>query len=950
MTSPKPRPDVTVVLIVYNDAARIEVAVRSVLEQSLRSREVIVVDDHSVDDTPAVVERLVAENPGLVRYIRLPANSGGCGAPRNAGVSQARGRYVMFLDSDDVLDRHACRNMMEMAEESGADMVIGRCVRRDVPTGKETSWMPWLVERRVVYESLSEQPDLLYDVLSTNKLYRHEFLVRENLVFLEDRLYEDNLFSAHAYLTAKKIGVIPQRVYVWNIERKAVALSISSRAGNLRNITDRIAVTQEIDKLLAQHGTAELRLKKDVRFIENDLRTHLAGLSRLPEQTQHALVDIARPYVQTLLPEAFHQAKPLPAIAAYMVRQGDYEGVAGAHDYLVYRRHRAALTTDLVVRDGRVFWCDRHLDDPLGRAVLDVTELGLQDHPLGELNLGSRILGVQAVGDQVTVTGEFVNPLGRITPEGKPSASLIFQDRRGTRRTFATSVQLDIDDARVRWTSAFHSKQLLRPIGLLDPVYTIRLGLTSGGEVAQLHLFTDEATTEALRLPVRPRLSRLTADVLLGYPTDAGDVALRLAAAGRIARRGGAAMARLRRIAIGDRAWRKASAAQRAILQRLNRRSTKLAWYERVFTRLPISKRTIVFESHMGKQFSDSPRAIYEELKHSGTSFRPVWVYATHPTGFPSDVRLVRRQSWRYLWALGRARFWVDNQGFPHDLKKRSGTTYIQTWHGSAYKRMGFDEATVKSDTRRAQQLLQNAIDRFDVFLIRSNHDARTLAKGMQISGELMPVGYPRNDALVTGGDPAELAALRRRLGLTDDRRVLLYAPTFRPKPGRGPHRMAIPFDLERFARELGDRMVLLIRPHYLETVVLPPGLTGAVRSVAGVHDITPLMLISDALITDYSSVMFDYALLDRPLLFHVPDLDDYLHGRGAYFDLVEHAPGPLTYDDDGLFGRLADLDTVERDYAGRRADFRARFGEYDTGNAAKAVVDRFFAQGGPRG
>jgi CDP-glycerol glycerophosphotransferase len=358
-----------------------------------------------------------------------------------------------------------------------------------------------------------------------------------------------------------------------------------------------------------------------------------------------------------------------------------------------------------------------------------------------------------------------------------------------------------------------------------------------------------------------------------------------------------------------------------------------------------------VFESHMGKQFSDSPRAIYEELKRRETSFRPVWVYATHPAGFPADARLVRRQSWAYLWALGRARFWVDNQGFPHDLKKRPGTTYIQTWHGSAFKRMGFDEAAVRSDTLRRQQVLKKAIDRFDVFLVRSEHDVRTLTKGLQVGGELMRVGYPRNDALVNDDNQTEQETLRKSLGLTDSRRVVLYAPTFRPEQlGRG-RGLVLPFELHDFVQRFGEDTVLLVRPHYLTSFVLPPMYAHSVRNVAQIHDVTPLLQISDALITDYSSLMFDYALLDRPMIFHVPDYDDYVgRNRGAYFDLASAAPGPVTRTSEELFAALTDLPGNGAAFVEKRRDFVAKFGEYDTGRAAKAVVDRFFQPGARRG
>jgi CDP-glycerol glycerophosphotransferase len=120
---------------------------------------------------------------------------------------------------------------------------------------------------------------------------------------------------------------------------------------------------------------------------------------------------------------------------------------------------------------------------------------------------------------------------------------------------------------------------------------------------------------------------------------------------------------------------------------------------------------------------------------------------------------------------------------------------------------------------------------------------------------------------------------------------------------------------------------------------------------VANVHDVTPLLQIADAVITDYSSLMFDYALLNRPMIFHVPDYDDYVgSSRGSYFDLAEVAPGPLTRTPDALFAELADLDHLKDRYAEQHRAFVARFCEYDTGSAAKAVVDRFFSPGARRG
>ena len=164
-------PDVSVVVIGYNDAANLPKAVRSILGQTLHNLEVVIVDDHSSDETPQVCARLAAEDP-RVRHHRLAENSGGCSKPRNTGIEHARGRYVMFLDSDDSLDRHACLNMLQAAEEYDADLVSGVCIRRHLNRSgliEDVPWWPEMYTERKVLENVADMPDLLRDTLSTNK-------------------------------------------------------------------------------------------------------------------------------------------------------------------------------------------------------------------------------------------------------------------------------------------------------------------------------------------------------------------------------------------------------------------------------------------------------------------------------------------------------------------------------------------------------------------------------------------------------------------------------------------------------------------------------------------------------------------------------------------------------------------------------------------------------------
>jgi CDP-glycerol glycerophosphotransferase len=945
------RPDVSVVVIAYNDAARLPRAVGSVLAQSLGGIETIVVDDASEDGTGQVADRLAADHPGRVRAVHLPENSGGCGRPRNEGVRRARGAHVMFLDSDDVLDRHACLNLVAASEETGADLVSGQCVRvhPDRPGARGRAWYPRLYERRAVLDSIVQNPDLLYDTLSTNKCYRRDFLAEHDLTFTEDLHYEDLLFSAQAYLAARRIALIPHRVYDWYWQRGAARRSISNRRAELRNFADRLEIHRRIDAALHAHGAPDLKLHKDAKFVNHDLLLYLRELRGRDLEYQRRFLELAASYVAELDPRVLEKANPMPAIAAFLLGHLDLEGALAAAEY--GRSKVPELCTELTERDGRVYW--GRLDGRPAHSVLDVTELGIHAASLDRVRPGGTLTRLERHGPLVRMAGRVDDPLGRIPPDAEPTVQVEFVDRRRRHRVFRVPAKVTHAGDRIEWRAGFAPARLLHPSGFVDPDWDLRLRvrLPTTGEQALTKPRPAGGVLPEVALPVRPRLTRLAGDRLIPYVTEGGYVAFRLTGDGRGHRAACRAVQHAVSTPTGRRLWTRAREAERRMLRRVNGRKTRHAIYNRLLVRLPIRKGTAVFESRMGERYSGNPRYIYEELCRSGRPMRVFWSYAKTSHGFPEGADLVRRGSWAYYLALARAEFWVDDQGFPKGLRKRRGTTYIQTWHGSAFKRMGLDQPELKCAGRGEQQRFRRMVGRFDCFLVRSRHDVDTLARGMGIDpGKLLPVGYPCNDPLVNGGDPDELAALRRSLDL-DGRQVVLYAPTFRTgSDGRPVEHLEMPFDPMRFARELGDTHVLLVRPHYLSAVSLPPGARHAVRDVGRLPDVAPLLLLADALVTDYSSVMFDYALLDRPMIFYVPDLAEYAgRARGSYFDLAEHAPGPVLDDEGALLAALADLDAQRTAYAARRRAFAARFGEYDRGTAARAVVERFFGGRGPR-
>jgi CDP-glycerol glycerophosphotransferase len=971
-------PDVTVVVIVYNDAARLPTAVASVLRQTLHNLEIIIVDDCSTDSTAQVAARLAAEHE-RVRYLRLEQNSGGCSAPRNAGIDAARGDYVIFLDSDDTLDMHACLNMLQAAEEYDADLVSGVCVRVHHNRSGLTESVPWwpemYAERRVL-DGVSQLPDLLRDTLSTNKCYRRAFLNEHALRFPVGFHYEDLLFSAKAYLAAGRIVLIPETVYHWNVIVRAAQKSISNRRDEISNVRDRIAIHRLIDEAiaawLATGGDAEVKIAKDAKFIEHDLVLYLRDLPYQDPEYIAEFTGMFRDYLRTLRPEAFARCPHRVAVAgAYLLSQDDWANLVTVCEHLLDRTRESAkalertrITSDLAEREGRVYWCPAHLDSEAGRSALDVTALGWSHVPFVRANLASRLTGLRALGGgRVRIEGETVNPLGMIPQDADLSAAFEFRPvARAIRKYRVKAAEVRHDGERIRWAVELNPAKTVRPVGIVDQVWEVRLRLTAGAQG------TTESKITALSVPAggqgaaptypaRPLLTRAAGDAWVAGINHRGLFTLNLVARNPLAR---AVTAPFGQTATSPRAARILRVAQRLYrrAQIVNDPRIKREAYKRLLKRLPLRRGSVVFESHMGGSYSDSPKYIYEALRDSGYRGRVYWSYAKSTAGFPKQATLVKRNSWAYLRALARAEFWIDNQGFPQWIGKRRGTTYIQTWHGTALKRMGMNTPQVRAMLDADRRKLVAAVGRFDYFLVRSEHDIKTLVDAFELRAEPLRVGYPRNDLLLAADRDERAARLREQLDLPPDRRVLLYAPTFRD--ASGPFEPG--FDLAEFARRFGEQVVLLVRAHYLNTVRVPREAGGAVRDVSTYPDVTELMLAADGLLTDYSSVMFDYALLDRPLLFFAPDSAAYAKDRGTYFDLAQRAPGPFTTTQAELFAAVAHFaeaaETVSAaqsaaaagadPYAQARKQFAHEFGEYETGTAAAQIVSRFFS--GKRG
>jgi CDP-glycerol glycerophosphotransferase len=355
----------------------------------------------------------------------------------------------------------------------------------------------------------------------------------------------------------------------------------------------------------------------------------------------------------------------------------------------------------------------------------------------------------------------------------------------------------------------------------------------------------------------------------------------------------------------------------------------------------------VVFSSFYGRQYSDNPRAIHEELARRGSPLEQLWVVRDHRFHVPPTATGLREKSREHYEAMARARFVVCNDHFPDWFERRPDQVCLQTWHGTPLKKLGFDVTSPSAGDRRFARHWERQMDNWQYVLSPNRFTTPILRRAYTIRGEMLETGYPRNDLLAGAERERRTAELRRRLGLPEGVRVVLYAPTYRDhlRDQNGRHRLDPAFDPERLRGALGPDTIVLYRKHHYVIDPVPETADGFVRDVSTYPDGTELLLAADVLVTDYSSMMFDFANTGRPMLFFTYDLDAYRDDiRGFYFDFEARAPGPLLRTNGELAEALREIDAVTAAYADRYRAFADEFCELDDGRAAARVVDRLFS------
>ncbi|MEU5524950.1 CDP-glycerol glycerophosphotransferase family protein [Streptomyces sp. NPDC047860] len=398
------------------------------------------------------------------------------------------------------------------------------------------------------------------------------------------------------------------------------------------------------------------------------------------------------------------------------------------------------------------------------------------------------------------------------------------------------------------------------------------------------------------------------------------------------------------------RAFQTANRARRAVLStvRAGKREAgarvRDAQYRRALRR-PVDPRLAVFSAYWNRGVACNPAAIAAELARLAPDIHPVWVVTERNAALlPPRTDHVIPGTRRYWEVMATAKYLVNNVNFPNAVVKRPDAVHLQTHHGTPLKRMGLDQMPFPAAAQGLDfDALLERVDKWDYSVSSNSHTTRMWERAYPARFVSLDYGYPRNDVFYTAG-AGDIRAVRERLGIAPGRRAVLYAPTHRDYEAGWTPRL----DLAALADRLGEDTVLLVRAHYFYDDACASPLTGLRRSgrivdVSAYDPVEELCLAADALVTDYSSIMFDYANLDRPIVIHADDWETYRTTRGVYFDLMAEAPGPVARTQEELTEILTTDAWHDESAAKARAAFRRRFCEYDDGRAAERVVRRVF-------
>ena len=372
----------------------------------------------------------------------------------------------------------------------------------------------------------------------------------------------------------------------------------------------------------------------------------------------------------------------------------------------------------------------------------------------------------------------------------------------------------------------------------------------------------------------------------------------------------------------------------------------------------------VVFECFQGRKYADSPKAIYEDMisRPEYKDYRFVWFFKDRCIDEylflekNDRTELILWGSPEYYETYAKAKYWIANTRVPIAMDPTPEQVYVQCWHGTPLKRLGCDIETygdgIVNNKETTRRVFEDDAKKFTYLITPSGYCTEKLSSAFNLKGlgkedAIIEKGYPRNDAICNATED-DVRRVRESLGIPDGKKIILYAPTYREDQRQENVGFVYepPIDFNGFREQIGDDYVILFRAHYYVANALNfDEYNGFVLNASDYPDINDLYVISDILITDYSSVFFDYGILRRPIIFYMYDLEFYRDELRGFYLTLDELPGPIVETQRELEEKINSIGewTKTEEYGEMYEKFIRRFAPYDDGHSASRVVDAIF-------
>ncbi|WP_315793760.1 glycosyltransferase [Paenibacillus sp. BIC5C1] len=380
-----------------------------------------------------------------------------------------------------------------------------------------------------------------------------------------------------------------------------------------------------------------------------------------------------------------------------------------------------------------------------------------------------------------------------------------------------------------------------------------------------------------------------------------------------------------------------------------NRNYRLITLYSMFYKYLKVKHNVVFYESYHGKNMTDNPYAIFKQLITTRKDLVHVWAvndkenYYAQKYRENKKVKFVRVGSIGYIKYLAISKYLINNVTFPPYFQKKDNQVYINTWHGTPLKTLGKDMRGKRGQLKNIQRnFLQSdyilSPNNFTTTVLINSHDINGI-----FTGVVLEEGYPRIDATINSKS-SETAYLFNQIEMDQKDKIILYAPTWRGEVGQSANRNDEIYEhILKMNKNIPGGYRLILKVHTLMfKFIKNDSRFESIKLIPDWVDTNELLSIVDILITDYSSIFFDYMVTKKPILYFMYDVDDYTEARGLYLD-VNNLPGPVYSSIEDITSSINRIEEVKKQYQEKYLEFYNKYCSLEQGNTTKKIIDAIF-------